>query len=192
MKQSILTITLALAALLAAAPPDGWRLTGQNPADYETGVDAANPYNSRPSAFLKSKTIGEGFATLMQPFSATQYRGKRVRFSAWVKSENLTDWAGLWMRIDGPAQGGTPPVLAFDNMENRSIKGTTPWTKYDVVLDVPQAGNTISIGILQGGPGQVWMNSAEFAVVGPATTVTGAPPAVPPLPDAPRNLTLDK
>jgi len=28
--------------------------------------------------------------------------------------------------------------LAFDNMENRAIKGTTDWLKYDVVLDIPK------------------------------------------------------
>jgi len=41
-----------------------------------------------------------GFGTLMQDFRADHYQGKRVRFSAFVKTEAAQDWAGLWMRVD--------------------------------------------------------------------------------------------
>jgi len=37
-------------------------------------------------------------------FKADDYRNKRMRLSAAVKSEGIEDWAGLWMRIDGPDQ----------------------------------------------------------------------------------------
>jgi hypothetical protein len=49
----------------------------------------------------------DGFGTLMQDFRAKQYVGKRVRFSAFVKSENVEGWAGLWMRVD-KGEGATP------------------------------------------------------------------------------------
>jgi hypothetical protein len=188
-----LTLALGIAALVpgvvSAAPPDGWILAGSKPANYETGTDQLNSYNSRPSAFMKAKTDGEGFGTLMQSFSAEQYRGKRVRLSGWVKSDMVSRWAGLWMRIDGPVQGGTPQILGFDNMQGRPIKGTLAWQKYEVVLDVPQTANGIAFGILQDGPGEVWLNSVEFAVVGTGVAVTGTTPTVL---DGPRNLSLEK
>lgn len=77
-------------------------------------------------------------------FKADSYRGKRMSFSAVVKSADVENWAGLWMRIDGPFERS----LGFDNMQNRSIKGTTNWQKYGVVLDVPMESINIAFGIL--------------------------------------------
>ena len=60
---------------------------------------------------------------MMQEFAAINYRGKKVALSAYVKSEDVTGWSGLWMRVDGQDD----KVLAFDNMQNRRITGTTGW-----------------------------------------------------------------
>src|SRR5579872_6983482 len=97
---NVFAVTATLTAgvwLMQAAAPQGWLLAGNKPANYETGVDQAAVFNGRPSGYLLAKSDGDGFGTLMQEFSATQYLGKRVRFSAWVKSDRVTRWAGLWM-----------------------------------------------------------------------------------------------
>ena len=187
---TLLALVLAVTSFaLHASPPEGWILAGSKPANYETGTDSLNSFSSRPSAFLKAKADSEGFGTLMQSFSAVPYRAKRVRMSAWVKSEAVSRWAGLWMRIDGPLQGNAPQMLGFDNMQNRPIKNTSNWQRYDVVLDVPQAASGISFGILLDGPGEVWMNSVEFSSVGLEVPTTATAPLVP---DGPRNLSLEK
>jgi hypothetical protein len=66
----------------------------------------------------------DGFGTLMQTFKADSFRTKRIRFSGYVRSKEVMDWAGLWLRVDG-SNGGE--MLAFDNMQDRPIKGTTDW-----------------------------------------------------------------
>jgi hypothetical protein len=150
----------------ATAP--GWFLAGDHPHNYVTGVDRNMMYFGRPSAYLKSRpSATEGFGTLMQQFNAAEYAGKRVRLSAWVKSENVNDWAGLWMRVDN----GTKSV-AFDNMQDRAIKGTTGWQNYAVVLDVPVDATGISFGILVSKSGSVWLNSVQFETVGKDVPVT--------------------
>ena len=53
-------------------------------------------------------------------------RGKRIRLSGHARSKDVSDWAGLWMRVDGPK--GEP--LAFDNMQQRPIKGTGEFADY--------------------------------------------------------------
>ena len=112
-----------------------WFMAGSDPQDYELGIDANAVHNGKNSGFLKAKVSEpRGFGTMMQMFKANDYLNKRMRFSAFVKSEGIEAWAGLWMRIDGPQHGS----LGFDNMQNRPIKGTTNWHKYDVVLDVPR------------------------------------------------------
>ena len=165
---------LLLAALLGASlvpcvaatdgPPAGWFLAGDHPENYKTGTDGNG------IAFLTSKadSSGLGFGTLMQQINAGEYQGMRVRFSATVRSENLTDRAGLWMRVDE----GTK-VVAFDNMYNRAIKGTTGWTTYEVVLEVPPNATTISFGTLVESRGGVWIQHAQLEEVGRDVPTTG-------------------
>ena len=177
----VLTLTLAV----QAAAPTGWFLAGTKPASYEAGTDASAAYNGHPSAYLKAKEPDPGgFGTLMQDFRADKYVGKRVRFSAFAKSDGVQSWAGLWMRVDKEKDS-----VAFDNMMDRPIKGTTGWKKYDVVLDVPQDATGIFFGVLLDGPGIVWLNSTNFEVVGADIPTTGGKGSK--LPDGPTNLNFE-
>ena len=163
-------------------PVKSWILAGDRPHDYEQGVDAEVMFNGKKSAYLRSKGLEpEGFGTLMQTFQARAYLGKRLRYSASVKSEEVEKWAGLWMRIDGPQVG----MLGFDNMQNRPIKGTADWQRYEIVLDVPQESTNIAFGILMEGSGQVWLSDIQFAEVSTEVPLTDLSKS---FPDQPENL----
>jgi hypothetical protein len=161
-----------------------WFMAGSDPQDYELGIDANAVHNGKTSGYLKAKVSEpRGFGTMMQMFQANDYLNKRLRFSAFVKSEGIEAWAGLWMRIDGPHRGS----LGFDNMQNRPITGTTNWRKYEVVLDVPQESVAIALGILLSGKGQAWVSEIQFEEVGadvPTTSHEGDGE----LPEKPGNL----
>ena len=168
----VVTLLIAFSLMLTAGVPQGWYLAGSKPAEYESGVDSQAQYNSHPSAYLKSKQVAiDGFGTLMQSFRAEQYAGKRVRFTAFVKTEGVQDWAGLWMRVDKGKES-----VAFDNMQDRRIKGTSGWQQYSVVLDVPHDSTGIFLGILLSGTGTVWMNSVKVETVGLEVPTTGPGP----------------
>ena len=111
-----------------------------------------------------------GFGTMMQAIDASEYRGKRLRLSSYVKSKGVENWAGVWMRVDGPEQSRS---LAFDNMNDRPIKGTKDWTRCDIVLDVANEATGIAFGILVNGPGTVWLDDVKFEVVTTAVPTTG-------------------
>jgi hypothetical protein len=176
-------VTLAACVLIAhASVPRGWFLAGTKPAEYEAGVDAEQLYQGHASAFLKSRARSvDGFGTLMQSVRAEHYIGKRVHLSGLVKSQEVVSWAGLWMRVDKGKD-----MVAFDNMQDRPIKGTTDWQRYDVVLDVPPDSTGISFGILLDGAGKVWLSDTKFDVVGAGVPSTGAGNRK--LPDNPVNL----
>ena len=181
-------IVLALGCVLAvrADAPRGWFLAGSKPSEFETGLDPGQAYQGHKSVYLKSKQLNvDGFGTLMQQFTAEEYLGKRVRLSGLVKSQEVTEWAGLSVRVDS-GRG----VVAFDNMQNRPIKGTTELRHYEVVLDVPKDATGIALGILLTGPGEVWLNGASFNVVGPEVAVTGSSNAK--TPGKPVNLDFDE
>jgi hypothetical protein len=146
---------------------NSWFMAGKRPQDYFYGKDDRAAYEGKKTSYLKAKeTISTGehdFGTLMQKIGTDSYRNKRVRFSAVVKSEEVQNWAGLWMRVDGPESG---LILGFDNMQDRPIKGTTDWQTYEIVLDVAEESTYICFGFLLCGRGQLWFSEVQLEVVG--------------------------
>ena len=170
--KTIMIACLALGATLAVGDeiPKGWFRAGNRPGDYEMSLDHSVVHSGKASAYLKSiVSEAPGFGTLMQTFKADTFCGKRIRLSGCVRSKDVTDWAGLWMRVDGSQK----EMLAFDNMQNRPVKGTTDWTKYEIVLDVPNQAQEVAFGLLLSGRGQVWMDDLNFEVVGKDVPTTG-------------------
>jgi len=150
-----------------------WFLTGSNPQDYKVGIDSKVKMSGEGSGYLKSvvaKPDPKGFGTLMREFEGKEYLGKRVRMSGYVKAEGVEQSAGLWMRVDGVGQR----MLGFDNMDNRPIKGTRDWKKYEIVLDVPTDSVDIAFGILLSGKGLVWLDNIQFEFVGSNVPTTGS------------------
>jgi hypothetical protein len=188
---TVAAVVVASSLAVWATVPQGWYMAGSKPADYDAGVDAKEGHRGHPSAYLKSKKPEiDGFGTLMQDFRADQYVGKRLRFSAFVKSEGVQDWAGLWMRVDKAT--GAPP-LAFDNMQGRPIKGTEDWRNYAVVLDVPEGATGIFFGVVMHGSGSVWMSDVKVESVGTDVPTTAMPMGTnSPRPDAPTNLNFEQ
>ena len=77
-----------------------------------------------------------------------------------LKTEQVTK-CGAWLRIDN-VSGDT---LQFDNMDSRSIHGTTDWNHYSIVLDVPEESASIHFGVLLVGKGKVWADGFRFEEV---------------------------
>jgi len=149
--------------------PDGWYPAGSNPNEYEMGVDNTIFQSGQWCAYIKSKNPkSDEFGTLMQSISAENYLGKRLQLSGYVKSEDVEEWSGIWMRIDG----NNNELLGFDNMQDRAIKGTTDWNRYEIVLDVPVSSRTILFGVLLTGEGKVWFDNFELKKVDKSVQVT--------------------
>ena len=167
--------------------PKGWFLAGSNPEDYDWGIDQNEMLRGKGSCYLKSRKSPRGFGTVMQMFKANSFLGKRLKLTGSAKSEGVEDWAGLWMRVDGPAN----KVVSFDNMSDRPIRGTTGWTKYQVVLDVPDDSVNIAFGLLLKGTGQVWMADNYLEIVSLNVPATDTVNRVTAYPEKPINLGFD-
>jgi hypothetical protein len=153
------------------APAPGWITAGSAPADYDFGTDAAQAAEGASSAYIKAKQApSAGFGTMMQTILADHYRGKRVKLSAALKTQDAKR-AQMWMRIDG-APGQKP--LAFDNMDDRPLSGTTGWTRCEIVLDVPAEAQAIAFGFFLSGPGAVWADAFGLEAVTETQAVTSA------------------
>ncbi|MEO7493881.1 MAG: transcriptional regulator [Massilia sp.] len=181
----VLFAALAATSMMVLArsnplPPPGWILAGASPTEYTSGIDAHNVDGVTGAKFI-AQNSGEGasWATLMQMISAEQYRGKRVRFQARVKTEDVSGWAGLWLRVDNAVN---KPV-AFYNSQDKPIKGSTGWSMRSVVLDVPIDAGAIAFGVIDNGKGKVWLDAISLEAVGSDVEVSVFP--TPSLPKAP-------
>ena len=119
----------------------------------------------------------------MQMCRAESFRGKRLKFTGYVKTLDVVGTANLWFRVDGDSG----KLLAFDNMQNRPIKGTTDWKEYSVVLDVPETATALAFGIFVQGAGMAWLNDVQLIEVSSSVKSTKMED-VTSLPDAPQNL----
>lgn len=147
----------------------GWFLAGSDPESYEIGI--INNKDKRGNvAYMKSiESKIDGFGTIMQSFVPEDYLDKKVKLTCYIKSVNVKKWAGMWMRIDGPSK----KTLGFDNMQNRPIKGTTDWTKYEIILKVPKEAINLSYGVLTSGTGEVLIDDFKFEIVSDNIKNTG-------------------
>lgn len=176
LKSGLLIATMGL--LLSFDLPTGWIKRGSDPDKYEMAIERGVGQNSKNAATIKSieKKI-DGFGTLMQTCLPGKYLGKRVKMTGYLRSKNVSDWASFWMRVDRAdttlqADSVLINSVSFDNMEDRPIKGTTDWKKYEVVLDVPSNTSRISFGGMLIGTGQIWFDNLNFEIVDKSVTVT--------------------
>lgn len=153
----------------------GWVEPTGNPPRYRFAADEREHHSGRVAASIScTLCTAEPPATLMQTIRADDYRGRHLRLAAYVKSADVQRWAGLWMRVDSHGRRG----VAFDNMKARAISGTTGWTRYEIVLDVPDDGAQIAFGVLLAGDGRVWADSVTVTPVDTSveSTDVGLPP----------------
>jgi len=155
--------------------PDGWFRAGSKPDSYYMGIDKGGGKEGNNVVTIRSvDKLINGFGTVMQNFLLEKYLGKRIRMTGYLKTQDVDDWAGFWLRIDGEKKSNT---LAFDNMKNgktdRSVRGTTDWKQYEIVLDVSKNATNIAFGTLLAGTGQIWFDKIDFEIVDDNTEITG-------------------
>lgn len=148
----------------AAQAPKGWSLTGSHREHYYLTTDGKVRHGGKTSATLISKNSAseDGFGSMKQEIKADNYRGRRVRYSGYLRAELAAQRLALWMRVEG--EDGK--ILAFDNMDERPATGTTSWKKYEIVLDVPEAAQHIALGAHFEGKGQIWVDDLKLEAVG--------------------------
>ncbi len=149
----------------------GWFLSGPRLQAFKIGVDREVRFRGGASGRLVSVEKGQGAGTMMQSISAASYLGKRLRFSATVRTRGVDGWTGIWLRIDRP-----DARTSFDNTQSRPIRNDAEWTRVEVVLDVPNDALAIHFGLVQDGHGTSWIDDAALEVVSKDVAVTAVDP----------------
>ena len=100
------------------------------------------------------------FGTALGTFPLAPVLGKTIRFSGYIKTDKVSEYAGLWWRADA----GKDMVLR--NMQDIGPKGTTDWKRYEFELTVPPNTTNINFGTLMAGSGTAWFDDLQVEIDG--------------------------
>ncbi len=101
-----------------------WQLGARNPEKYKSIINFSAVYQeSEGYGFGSELAEATEFGTICHQRDAAEYRGKRIRLTAELKTENCEVGASMWARADAP----NPNDLAFDKMGDRILEGTNNW-----------------------------------------------------------------
>jgi hypothetical protein len=148
--------------------PAGWHKAGDKPERYDMGV--TDDAGARVATIKSRDSHINGFGTLMQNFLPDTFLGKRIRMRGRLKTRDASS-AQFWLRVD---KAGKTDPLAFDNMDDRPVTGTTGWKEYAIVLDVPEAASNIAFGAMLVGSGEIWFDKFQFDIVDTTVAITGS------------------
>jgi hypothetical protein len=137
--------------------PGGWR---GGPAD-TLFVDEAVVHTGRRAARLERSASSAATSSALTSSVALDRSGRQVELRGYLRTEAVTQLAGLWLRQDGDQ-----PNLALDNMARRPLKGTTEWQEYSVSLPVHRDARTLFFGVYLVGTGKVWADNLQLLVDG--------------------------
>jgi hypothetical protein len=145
--------------------PPAWFVAVPPNCDYQAGLDLTVSHTGQASGVVRSKASAPGgVGTLMQVFAARDYRGQRIRVSAYVRAEDVMGWAALWVRVGDSKYQLSYFDRRLDGLSFSTVAGTTDWARHEIVLDVPQDGGVIALGISLEGTGHIWLDDVQIQV----------------------------
>lgn len=161
----------------AASAPDvaklshGWGLSAGG-SDYGIGLANYRPHSGNNSLTLQSKSAQprSGYGALRQRIPAAAFRGQPVLFEAWLRTQAVSDFAEMWLRIDDASQR----ELKIANMHDRPIRGDQEWSAHYLILDVPPEAAWINFGVALHGTGHVWVDTVRIESLSPDAAANAA------------------
>lgn len=178
-------------------PPAGWELFAFGRSKFEAGRVEEPGGKAKTFALLRSReTEQSGPGLLLQRCAAGAFRGKRLEFSALVRTRAAYR-AGLWV---GAEKDGF--LLSYDDMWDRMLRGDTEWQRVVCVVDVPADAQSLIFGLLLLREGEAAIADVSLrevprsrSLTGTVLAQTGRPPMPAPLtsqgPPAPRARNLN-
>ena len=138
--------------------PKGWKATSS--PDIYFGTDTTESHSGIASAIIQR--IGTNMSPngmLIQHIVADNYRGKRIKMSAYVKSLQV-DKGYLYMTVNG-----VDTAIAFANTWEQRVESSNDWMRFQIVLDVPEESASINFAAVLVGAGTLWLDDVEITIV---------------------------
>lgn len=172
---------LVVASANDVVMPSSWSSasTGKSSKAFVIGLDPQVTWQGQRSITVRAQVPADDidYGAAIQYVTAHGYEGRRVRFSGVLKTDGITQWAGVFLQSNpdgvesywGSRSRDDPP------RGSGSGPGSADWRRVGVVIDVPAASGTMSMGLVLVGNGQAWLSDLRFEEVGPEVPVTVEP-----------------
>lgn len=143
----------------AASPLPGWSIEGHARNAYAAETDGQITRDGHPTVrFHPTRVTGGAYATFMTTLEAGPLRGRRAHATVWVRTEGVTARGDVWLRVqasDSPVDG---PGLATSMAR---LAPNADFSRYELVVDVPDSAASVQLGVGLGGPGMLWMDGVK-------------------------------
>jgi hypothetical protein len=149
------------------AAPDWYPDAGSPPDAYVEGTAKVAGMTGESVAAIAALPGATGRGGLMAaPEPIDAWRGHRVRLSARLKSEGVGRLQ-MWLRIRGPERY----QQHYYGMADKPVRGTTDWTRYEIVMDVAKDAAWLNYGFFIEG-GRAYADAVRLDVVGKDVPLT--------------------
>ena len=152
-----------------------WHANSSDPAAYLVGLTKIAGMAEREAVVIVARpgVLHEGKGGAMQSLPADEWRGKRVRLTARLKSEAATQ-VQIVMDI---VSGAAPERQTVQTMVTKPLFGTRDWHAQEIVMEVPADARDIVYGFYLRGRGMVFGDSFKLEAVGRNVALTRPPVA---------------
>jgi Peptidase family S41 len=154
---SDLSAALTFEAEHLGSQPRGW---GGGPPG-TISVDGENVHGGRWSVRLERDANSAGRFSTITKSIPIDFTGSQIEWRGFLRVDNVSEFAGLWMRQDGDSPG-----LAFENMQQRQVKNTEGWVEFSITLPLHPNAKQLFFGVLIGGTGKAWADDLRLLVDG--------------------------
>jgi bifunctional DNase/RNase len=136
---------------------DRWDLDGSflRQADRAESQDYAAATESGSAVLRSAVRTPLGSAALVQTIFADDYRGATVVFRGEIRTDGVTDQAGL--RLEILSKG------AMREDHGITVAGSSDWYRHEVRAVIPEHANVLRFGIVLTGPGLVTLRGPELS-----------------------------
>ena len=147
---------------LVEVDPDTRRTTNSAPAIHIKGpVPPASPVALFLAAAKSAKQYTDNSSSLHYFVTkGSPLLGQHIRVTGWLKTSDVQNWAGAFVII----LGKNNLHLAYDDMSDRPIRGTTDWQQIELVTDLPNEPCVVYFGPDLYGPGELWGDDFQIAI----------------------------
>jgi len=139
------------------APPQGW-----NGTPSAVFSDTSEVHGGRASVRIESHPGGPPTFSTVTTFIPIDFLGQTVELRGFLRTRDVSDFAGLWVREDGRLVKN----LAFDDMRGRHLNGSNDWTQYSIKLPLDPLARQLWFGATLLGSGTLWVDDLELLIDG--------------------------
>ena len=147
----------------APSPLPGWSIEGRAGGAYIAEADGQITREGHPTIrFHPTQDTGGAYGTFMTTLDARALRGRRARATLWVRTQGVTARGDVWIRAQAAESPADGPGLAT------SITRLAPnaeFTRYQLMVDVPDDAASVQLGLGLGGPGMLWMDGVTVEAI---------------------------